>query len=306
MDTSLGTNYILELDELRQQYEREGKFLKAQECVNRMRECTLNEGRRLQEDSKKVYNRERAELASSHQLELHTFAKKWDSKLGDYDEHAKECLVQLEQKHLVEFAEQEKSIRLHMMNKRPRFSKHVIQLRVALEKVVQQRKYIEADEIKRRLLPLEQREVEEFDALLEESLHKKTQMLKVQYQNEYAVLKQKVRLGKEELLAQRKGDYERVLHRQANAMRELDGKAKVLTSKTTDYVQRQIRVIVQNPQRSTAALQHFDPVSSMTPTRSRSVQRSGRPTILNPQNPHATATKNTSVILAERRSQNRF
>eukprot|EP01063_Lacrimia_lanifica_P015211 TRINITY_DN22024_c0_g1_i1.p1 TRINITY_DN22024_c0_g1~~TRINITY_DN22024_c0_g1_i1.p1 ORF type:complete len:268 (+),score=154.94 TRINITY_DN22024_c0_g1_i1:90-893(+) len=238
---------LLQLDEQRQQCEREGKFYQAQECLNKMRDMNLKQGKKIERIARSANAQEKQDITERQRLELLTFTKLWEEKLEEYERQAKEVIAHVKNRQNSEYKEQEDIVKIQLMNKRPRFSKNVLQMREELERMVRQKKYLEAESIKRNLKPLEDEEVKRFDEQLSITFSKKTQLLKQQYRNEINALKQRIKLGREELLAQRKADFERLLQRHANVSKELDQKTRLHISRTRDYVQRQMQALVNAP-----------------------------------------------------------
>lgn len=251
-------NYLYELDQQRQQYVREGQFYKAQECLTKMRDFNLKQGKKVERAARAFNAQEKQDVTEKQRLELLTFTKLWEEKLEEYERQAREIIVHVKNRQNSEYKEQEDIIKIQLMNKRPRFCKEVLQLRAELERMVRQKKYLEAEDIKRRLKPLEQEEVKRFDEQLSVTFAKKTQLLKQQYRNEINALKQRIKLGREELLGQRKADFERLLQRHANVTKELDQRTRLHVARTRDFVQRQMQALINAP---TKTLMDFQPVA---------------------------------------------
>eukprot|EP01062_Namystynia_karyoxenos_P033582 TRINITY_DN24716_c0_g1_i1.p1 TRINITY_DN24716_c0_g1~~TRINITY_DN24716_c0_g1_i1.p1 ORF type:complete len:323 (+),score=152.39 TRINITY_DN24716_c0_g1_i1:72-971(+) len=250
-----GAEYLAQLDQQRQQFEREGQFYKAHECLTRMRDYNLKQGKKAERAARAVNASEKQDVTEKQRLELLTFTKLWEERLEEYERQAREIIVHVKNRQNSEYKEQEDAIKIQLMNKRPRFCKQVLQLRAELERMVRQKKYLEAEDIKRRLKPLEHEEVKRFDEQLSVTFAKKTQLLKQQYRNEINALKQRMKLGREELLAQRKADFERLLQRHANVTKELDQKTRLHVARTRDFVQRQMQALVNAPTKTVMDLQ---------------------------------------------------
>ena len=238
---------LLELDAQRQQCEREGRFYEAQECLNKMRDINMQQGKKVERAARSVNAQEKQDITERQRLELLTFTKLWEEKLEEYERQAKAIITHVKNRQNSEYKEQEDIIKIQLMNKRPRFSKQVLKMREELERMVRQKKYLDAENIKRNLKPLEDEEIKRFDEQLSLSFAKKTQLLKQQYRNEINALKQRIKLGREELLSQRKADFERLLQRHANVSKELDQKTRLHVSRTRDYVQRQMQALINAP-----------------------------------------------------------
>jgi hypothetical protein len=240
-------NYLTQVEALRQECERRGDFRKAQECVDRMREVNRRYARRVEAVSKRTNVAERAQLAEEHQAELLTFARVWDDKMSDYEGQAQRVLDELLARHSADYASQEGLLKIHLMNRRPHFSRKVQELRDRLERCVARRAYLEAEDLKRVLAEHEQREIAAFDASLAEEFQNRTATMKTQYVNEVRAVKQRVENAREELRQQRKQEFEKVIRRHANAMRDLEGATRLHISKTRHYVEKQMVALEQDP-----------------------------------------------------------
>lgn len=239
--------YLLQLDMLRQECERTGNFLKAQECVNRMREVNLRYAKKIDLRSKQVNVTTKYRVSEEHKLELLTFTRMWEEKLREYDQKAELIVHDIKRSHTQDYRNQEAELRLHIMNQRPRFSKKVMEVRDLLEKYVLQRRYVEAEALKQTLIKLEQEELVSFDDKLAVQFEKKSQGLKQQYVVELRAAEQKIALGREELLHQRQLDFDRLLKRHTKVVKDIDMTSRLHVSKTRNYVQSQIKALVLDP-----------------------------------------------------------
>lgn len=240
-------DYLRQLDELRQECERTGQFVKAQECINKMRDVNLRHAKKLEQRSHQANVDTKARLKEEHKLELLTFSRMWEEKIAQYDQNADQLVAELKGRHTRDFHEQEGILKVQLMNKRPRFSKKVMDLRAFLERCVQQRNYLEAEEIKKKLEVQEQYEIALFDEQLAVTFEKRIAVLKTQYIGELSAVEQKIKLGREEILAQRQIDFERLLKRHANVFKELDNETKLHIAKARKYIHRQVKAMVHDP-----------------------------------------------------------
>ena len=240
-------DYLTQLDALRQHCERTGDFVKAQQCVNRMRDVNLRYAKKIETTAHQANLDAKERLAEEHRLEIATFSRMWEDKLLEYDSNADAVIAEMKQRHIADYEKQEGILKVQLMNRRPRFSKTVMELRDALERMIQQRQYLEAEDLKQKLSAQEQYELEAFDDSLATQFEKRTRSMKQQYLNETRAVDQKVKMGREELLTQRKVDFERLLKRHANVLKELDQETKLHVSKTRQYVLRQVKALVHDP-----------------------------------------------------------
>ena len=239
--------YLHQLDALRRECEQIGNFLGAQECLNRMREVNLRQAKRLEALSRLANADARNAMSEDHTYELLTFNRMWDEKFAEFEGKAGEVISNLKASHMNDYANQEGQLRMQLMNKRPRFSKTVVELRAYLDKMVQQRKYLAAEEAKRKLAQLEKDELADFDKHLTSTFDHKCQGLKRQYINELRVVEKKIKSGRDELESQKKADLQRLLKRHQNAIKELDNDTQLHVAKTKKYLERQVTAIATDP-----------------------------------------------------------
>lgn len=274
-------DYLLQLDKLRVECEQRGEFAKAQECMNRMREVNFRQAKRLEALSRVSNAENKAQIMDSQRLELLTFTRVWEEKMLEYDQKAASAVATLKQSHMSEYANQEGMLRLQLLNRRPRFSRSVVDLRDQLEKAVQLRKYLEAESLKNKLAELERRELQAFDESLSATFERKAQGLKKQYINELRVVEQKIKTGRDELECQQKADLERLLRSHANALKELDSETKVQIAKTRKVLERQVSVLTNDPMKTSVDFktirQGVMSARSKTPNRQRVTKATNLP-----------------------------
>ena len=241
------SDFLAQLDSLRQQSERNGDFVKAQQCVNRMRDVNLRYAKKIEATAHQSNLDAKERIANEHQLEIATFSRMWEDKLQEYDATVEVAVHEMKGRHIEDYAKQEGILKVQLMNRRPRFSKTVMDLRDALERMIQQRKYLEAEDLKQKLAAQERFELESFDDGLATMFEKRTQTMKSQYINEKRAVEQKAKMGREELLSQRRIDFDRLLKRHNNVLKEMDQETKLHVSKTRQYVLRQVKALVHDP-----------------------------------------------------------
>jgi hypothetical protein len=239
--------YLTQLDALREDCERRGDFLKAHECVNRMREVNLRFAKRLEKKSHQANVDTKVALAEEHKQELLTFSRLWEDKIRDFDDQAARVLDDLKRKHAEDYKAQEGILKVQLMNKRPRFSRAVVDLRNHMERCVAQRDYLGAEEAKKQLVRMEEHELAAFDDSLAATFDKRCAVLKTQYVNELRAVEQKIAVGREELLSARSVEFDKMSRRHENVFRELDSETKLHISRTRQYIHRQVKAMVHDP-----------------------------------------------------------
>ena len=240
-------DYLTQLDMLRQECERKGDFLKAHACVNRMREVNLRYAKRIESVSHQANVDTKVSIAREHQVEMTTFSRMWEEKISDYDNQARSVIADMRRRHEEDYLRQECALKVQLMNRRPRFSRQVVEMRDLLERHVRLRAYLEAEDVKQKLAALEQREIENFDDSLAVTFERKAQSLKLQYSAEMNAVQQKIDMGREELLTQRQLEFDKLMRRHNNVLSDVDQETRLHISKTRQYVHRQVKALVLDP-----------------------------------------------------------
>ncbi len=156
----------------------------------------------------------------------------------EYDDQAKEIIRQTIERQNWEKKEAETTVRNSVLHKKPKFSKKVLDMRVVLKKLVQKMEYNEAEIVRKDLAVMELQEMEAFQHQLESLIQSKLKVNVQKSQQEIESLKQRIKQGRNELLAQRKQDWERLVQYHNNLQQELKLKQKKQLSKTDNYVQK--------------------------------------------------------------------
>jgi hypothetical protein len=246
--------YLAQVDALRQECERRGDFKRAQECVERMRDVNVRYARRVESLSQRSNKAEKDRILEEHRGELMGFERMWEDKMTEFNAQARRVLDDLFARHNMDYASQEGLLKIHLMNRRPRFSRKVHETRDALERAIAQRKYLDADTLKKKLVALEQREVEEFDQTLADEFDRRTKSMKSQYVNEVNAVQQRIEAGRAELENQKRQEHERIQRRHSNLLTEMNQEVKLQASKTKKYIERQVQALILDPVKTTVEL----------------------------------------------------
>ena len=247
-------SYLAQVDRLRQDCERRGDFKRAQECVERMRDVNIRYARRVAALSQRSNKHVKDRIADEQRGEVMAFERMWADKMTEYNAQARRVLDDLFARHNMDYASQEGLLKIHIMNRRPRFSRKVHDVRDALERAIAQRKYVEADDLKKRLVALEQKEVADFDDMLAEEFERRTKSMKNQYVNEVNAVQQRIEAGRSELENQKRHEAQKIARRHGNVLSEMEQEAKLQSSKTKQYVERQVQALILDPVKTSIEL----------------------------------------------------
>jgi hypothetical protein len=257
------------LEERRHRAEAEGRWLEAEEWQQRMRDCNLRLGRRLEEASKHSFCVEREALLARQRAELSAMAEDWEARLADYDRQAEDLLEFTRHKHQEQERVRLTEIREQALSKRLVYSKRVINSRARIEQLLRQRRYLEADELRGDLAATEEEEERKFHASLEAQCVKRERAVRIAQEQETAVLQQRIETGRKELRVQRQLELDRIAQSHQNAVQQLDQRARLHHVRTRDWVARQLSALGK-------PLKAATPVSPVPPRATRS-PRAPRP-----------------------------
>jgi hypothetical protein len=190
--------------------------------------------------------------------------------MREYEDQAKELVEYTKQRQKEEEDAKINELRQQMFSRKPMFSKHVLQTRIIIDRLVRQRKYLEAEDMRRNLQPIEQAELEKFEEDLKAQVLKKEKAIRNLKRNEVNALQQRIKSGREELKSQRKLDFERLQRAHQNALAQLDQRSRLHHSKTKDWVGRQLLVISNSPAKTSVYVSDrqgygFTPRNLMSP-----------------------------------------
>lgn len=248
------------MEQGRQRAVEEGRYLDAQDCLDRIHALTQHEGEAAAARIKgrgELCEEARA-VAEANRAKLFEFTKLWETTMNDYDAKAERLLRETQQRHDQRFEEEEELLRSELGTRRPHFSRTVIDLRELLQRKVRLQDYREAEMIKRELEQLEAQEIMFFDEALSAKFAAKTKTLKAKFAAEIAALKQRIRTGREELLSQRRLNYANLVQRHANSVMEAQQKTRTEVAKEQKALERQVAAMITTSGRKQRSFPEMD------------------------------------------------
>lgn len=278
------------LEAQRMEYEEQGKFKKAQLIHDKLRQLALLEGNKITDQVQNNHQKMKSELVNQQTVEVDTFESVWDMKLEEYDRKAKEILLATMDRQRFEQKETEQHIRAQLMMKKPKFSKQVLQMKHILKQLIKRKQYQEAESIRNQIKPLELREMEVFQREQEASLAKKMQFIQKQHEQELGALKQRIQQGKNELLAQRRQDWNRLSQHHTNMLTEVSHKQKRILSNTKKIISTHSNVLLNSPGKCN--VDYRSTFASLQPTPAK---LQGSPTSMYSGDTETTASRRSSM-----------
>lgn len=246
-----------ELEERQKEFEEQGLYMEAQQVMNQIKELNLVEGRKVEQQYHKNKRRAYQELRQKHSIEQQAFEEIWDGKLEEYDKQAKEVILATLDRQKWEKKETDKHLRSQLLAQKPKFSKNLLNMKVQLEKVVKQKMYNEAEEIRKNIESRELQELRLFEQEQEAKIQQKMKIVAQKHAQEIEALKQRIQKGKSELAAQKRVDKSRLDQQHANAWLEFETKQKKLLARAKDYINKQSSVVLNSSRNHAVDYSHL-------------------------------------------------
>ncbi|ORC93001.1 uncharacterized protein TM35_000023270 [Trypanosoma theileri] len=254
-------HYLVQLDLLRQECERAGKFRKAQECIDRIREINLRYAKKIEIEARKVNVGWKKKMMEEQQLELLTFHAMWENKMKEYDEGAELLRRGLHRQQTMEMQSEEDVIRLELMEKRPRPSKALVDLQDKLKVYVQQKMYMDADHVTREINRRKREEQENFEKYLERKLRERLHAVAERLRVERMAVEQRLTVNREELLSQRRQDFNILTKKHKAAISAQEQSISLIITKAQDCIHRQVKAYIKDPVKTGLDLIHLSEVA---------------------------------------------
>lgn len=220
-DAEAVTEFLHILEEHRQNCVRQGKYIEADIAAKRLKELKQHEENRKQEGLRSTQISQRLAIEESHMIEFQEFNSMWDSKMKEYELRAGELLEAMRQRHVLDQKEFKRRAGDEPQRK-PKFSKELLDLRCIEVTLAKQGAYVDAQKVKERADALEDAELERIQAeRAQHAANAEVKFLQKQEQ-ELSALRQRIQAGAEEQRKARKLDLERLLQRYNNTKAELE------------------------------------------------------------------------------------
>jgi hypothetical protein len=279
-----------ELEERQKEFEEQGLYLEAQQIMNQIKELNLVEGKKLEQQYHKNKRRAHQELQQKHVIEQQAFEEIWSGKLEEYDRQAKEIIIATLDRQKWEKQETEQHLRSQYLVQKPKFSKELLNSKVQMEKLVKQKMYTDAEDIRKNLRPRELQEIRAFEQGQEAKVQLKMKVVAQKHTQEIEALKQRIQKGKSELSAQKRLDKSRLDQQHQNAWLEFETKQKRLMARAKEYINKQSTVLLTSTRKhavdythlqgftrertsSTSSPSHSRPSSALSNTSAKSLTR---------------------------------
>eukprot|EP00667_Euglena_gracilis_P012115 EG_transcript_12399 len=238
------------MEEHRLQAEKEGRWVEAQEWNDRMRDFNLRHARRVEQAARLATMTERHELLAKQQAEVQALVYTWNEKMAEFEAQAKDLVEFGRKKHLEVENVKVQEMRKQVFSKKVIPSKMAISLRLHIDQLLKQRKYLEAEQLRAELLAIDQDDERRFLEELSQQAAKKERIIRSAKDLEMNALLQRIRSGREELKLQRKLDLERLLQAHQNALNQFDQRCRLHHSRRNVWISRQAQAMQGSPSKS--------------------------------------------------------
>eukprot|EP00762_Andalucia_godoyi_P006805 ANDGO_00912.mRNA.1 hypothetical protein (macronuclear) len=231
--------------------EQAGKFIDAQSAITRLKEVRIGIVKLQQEILSLEYDKKMGELRSKQQEEVAAFLAAWDRKMRDFDCQSERILEAAKERLRAEYEEIEKQHvhRSESEAQTPRYSGKILSMKKSLELLVRNRDYLGAENMRRCILEAEKQELARNSASNKDALQRKMSAIVLKQKTEMKALAQRIKIGKDDLLKQRRDELDRLLKSHQIVLQEIESAKKVGEAKTAIVLDRQGHAVATTPRR---------------------------------------------------------
>lgn len=231
-------DFLVILEEHRKNCEVQGKYVEAEIAKNRLEELRNHEFSRRKEALRSRQIAERLGVEEAHMLEFQQFNAAWEAKFSEYEKKAQELDERMKNRHSNEIIEFQKKVEEQLQNARPKFSKHLLDIRSIQHTLAKQKEYAEAHKTKIKADLLEAQELDRYHQQAAQKNANKEQQYVVKQSQEIAALQKRIQTGRDELKKQRQIELERLLQRYQNVKNELESQQNIERLRAEKYLMK--------------------------------------------------------------------
>lgn len=216
--------FIRILDEYRIKCEQEGNYMEAGRAAQQLATLRKQEEKRQNKALRARQIAERQDVQIAHNMQFAEFNAAWDRYMQEFDQMSQMYIKQMTDKHALKLKEFQQALHQELIKKAPKFSRELLDWRKRQTLLAKQRKYAEAQKIKRIADELEKRERLKMDEHRLQVFRQREQKFRQQQQAELAALLKRIDVRRREHLKQRELDTKRLLQRNRNVQAVLEQK----------------------------------------------------------------------------------
>jgi hypothetical protein len=270
------------LEEYRKKCEGEGSYLEAERATKQLSTLRKQEERRVLRALKARHAAENQDVVIANNMQFAEFNAAWDKYLEEYDRMAEMYIKQMTERHRDKLRQFQERLNEEMERAPPKYSKELLDWRKREALLAKQKKYGEAQKVKRIADELERRERSKMDDDKLGVLKQREMRFRGQQDNELSALLKRIDARRREHLKQREVDSKRLKQRNKNVLAVLESKQAVEFSKMRSKVKMELqpkRIAAQaRKTQSAAAMGHTGESSyaSYSPARSAGARTDAR------------------------------
>lgn len=216
--------YLTVLDEYRLGCEAQGKYTEAGIALQQVGLIRTEEEERCAIALAASQASTRAELARSHDIQYASFQETWETFLQRYDDAGQKYLSEVHARQATALKAFQDQCAEEVIRKPFKGTRELLNWRERADGLARQRKYADASRVRNVADELERRERAAFNASRLQSFGLREAAFLKDQQAEVDALTAKIALRRAEHLSCMKGDVDKLLQRNANALAMLQGK----------------------------------------------------------------------------------
>jgi len=229
------------LEEYRIKCEGEGSYLEAERATKQLGTLRKQEERRVLKSLKARHAAERQDVVIANNMQFAEFNAAWDKYLEEYDRMAEMYIKQMTERHTDKLRQFQEKLNEDMLRAPPKYSKELLDWRKREALLAKQKKYGEAQKVKRIADELERREKTKMDDEKIGVLKQRETRFRAQQDNELTALLKRIDARRREHLKQRETDSKRLKQRNKNVVAVLESKQSIEFSKMRSKIKMELQ-----------------------------------------------------------------
>jgi hypothetical protein len=229
------------LEEYRVKCENEGAYLEAERATTQLATLRKQEEKRVLRVLKARHAAERNDVSIANSIQFAEFNTAWDKYLEEYDRMAEMYIKQMTERHSTKLRAFQEKLNEELAKAPAKFSKELLDWRKREVLLAKQKKYGEAQKVKKIADELERREREKMDEERLGTLKQREMRFRAQQENELSALLKRIDARRREHLKQRELDSKRLSQRNKNVLAVLEAKQSVELGKMRSKVKMELQ-----------------------------------------------------------------
>lgn len=232
--------FIAILEEYRGKCEQDGNYLEAERADGQLKTLRKQEKKRQSKGLKARQIAERQDVQIAHNLQFTDFNQSWDRYMEEYDGMAQSYIRQMTEEHAVNLKAFQEQVHQDILDRPPKFSKELIEMRRRQHMLARTKNYGEAQKVKSIADDMEDKERlrmnDDYKSIFERREHK----FRLQQQTELQALLKRIDGRRKEHVKQRNLDSKRLLQRNRNVQAVLESKQSTEASRKMADISKEL------------------------------------------------------------------